>query len=96
MNPNAIGFTVYVARKASQASIEAGKRVIDALKTTAVISRGLRRADFKVIAKTSSPAMLIELGYLSNAAEAQRLSTAQHRQKLAEAIADGIIDALQQ
>ena len=93
-NESAQGFTIYVARKASSRSIEAAKALIDAMKRTHVRSRGMRRADFKVIAKTSSPAVLVELGYLSNATEARRLSTAQHRQRMAEAVAAGILDAL--
>ena len=93
-NKNATGFTIYVARKASSQSVDAAKSLVDAMKRTHVNSRGMRRADFKVIAKTSSPAVLVELGYLSNAKEAQRLSTTHHRQRMAEAVAAGILDAL--
>ncbi len=92
---SAQGFTVYTARKASSASRDAAGHVVQALGTTGVPSRGHQRADYRVVAKTHSPALLVELGFLSNPAEAQMLSQAAHRQRLANAIAHGIADALE-
>jgi N-acetylmuramoyl-L-alanine amidase len=52
-------------------------------------SRGLR-----VLEKTHSPAVLIEVGFLSNASEAARLSDAARQKKTASAIAEGIVEYL--
>jgi len=45
--------------------------------------------------RTVCPAVLVELGYLSNGREAARLASASYRQLVAEAIANGIVDYLQ-
>lgn len=88
------GFTVYLARQASAVSEAAAKRMVGALATTGVPSRGVQRANFRVVAETEAPALLVELGFLSNAAEAKRLSTPEHRQVLADAVARGVAGAL--
>lgn len=54
--------------------------------------RGVRQAPFVVLTGATMPAILVELGFLSNDAEARRLSRPEHQQKLAEAIAAGIED----
>jgi len=54
-------------------------------------NRGVRRRGFYVIRNTRIPSILCELGFLTNRAEAKRISgSTAHRQKLAEAIARGI------
>ena len=63
-----------------------------ALRATGAPDRGVRRARFVVIRDAPCPAILIEGGFLSNRAEEQRLLTADYREKLAKAIADGILD----
>ena len=40
----------------------------------------------------SCPAVLIEGGFMSNQAEAKMIATPAYRQRLAEAIADGLTD----
>ena len=55
-----------------------------------VSSRGIRRADFAVIRAVSMPALLIELGYLTNRQEAITIQTKKFHQKAAQAIAKGI------
>jgi len=53
--------------------------------------RGVRRARFLgVLRGQRRPAVLIEGGYLSNLEEARRIGDAEHRQKLAEAIANAL------
>ena len=53
--------------------------------------RRVRRRGFYVIRRTRSPAILCELGFLTNRAEAKRISSSSsYRQQLAEAIARGI------
>jgi N-acetylmuramoyl-L-alanine amidase len=93
-NRKARGFTVYVARKASSRSIAAANQAVKSLKAAGLESRGVKRANFHVLTQTNDPAILIELGYLSNRADARNLSTASYRQKLAQAIVDGVVTAL--
>jgi len=93
-NRSAQGYTVYAARGASARSLDAAQQLNQSLRGSGVRSRGIDRANFRVLAKTTSPALLVELGFLSNAAEAQLLATPQYRQHLAEVIGDGILAAL--
>jgi N-acetylmuramoyl-L-alanine amidase len=53
--------------------------------------RGLKHARFAVLQRlTTAPGVLVECGYLSNDAEARRIATPAHRQKIAQALADGV------
>ena len=51
---------------------------------------GVKRAPFIVLVATDMPAILAEVGCLSNTHEAALLRTDAHRQKIAEALFDGI------
>lgn len=62
-------------------------RLLDALGAT---DRGLKRARFAVLRPVNCPAVLVEAGFLSNHAEAARIGTPAHRQRIAEAIGEGI------
>lgn len=53
--------------------------------------RGVRRARFHVLRDAPCPAILVEGGFLSNAAEEQNILRADYREKLAHAIAEGIL-----
>jgi len=55
-------------------------------------ARGLKQANFSVLQHTSMSAVLVECCFLSNAEEAQWISSDEIQQQHAEAIADGIID----
>jgi N-acetylmuramoyl-L-alanine amidase len=54
--------------------------------------RGVKQAPFAVLTGATMPAILVEIGFLSNPAEAQQLVSADHQQRLAEALAFGIDD----
>ncbi len=95
-NPNARGYTVYAARGASAKSLAAAQHLHHSLQSAGIASRGIDRANFRVVSATASPALLVELGFLSNAAEARLLGAAEYRQHLAEAIAQGIIASLRE
>ena len=65
------------------------KRVVSAAGTE---NRGVRRRSFYVIRKTRCPAVLVECGFLSNPEEGARIArSSTHRQRLADAIANGVI-----
>lgn len=53
--------------------------------------RGLRRARFHVLRENTCPAVLVECGFLSNKGEAMLINQPLHREKIAQALADGII-----
>jgi N-acetylmuramoyl-L-alanine amidase len=61
-----------------------------------VKDRGVRRAQFYVINHTTAPAILVEMGYVSNAGERAEVNTTARQKKSAEAIAEGIMDYLRQ
>ncbi len=54
--------------------------------------RGVKQAPFVVLTGATMPAILVEVGFLSNPDEAQQLNRADHQRQLAEAIALGIDD----
>jgi N-acetylmuramoyl-L-alanine amidase len=65
------------------------KRLLAALKTS---DRGFKRARWVVLRFAECPAALIEAAFLSNAAEARKVAMPEYRQKIAQAIADGVDD----
>jgi N-acetylmuramoyl-L-alanine amidase len=57
-------------------------------------SHGIREADYKVLINTVCPAVLVEIGHLSNSQDASRLRNPAWQNRLAQAIASGILDYL--
>ncbi|MBW4418742.1 MAG: N-acetylmuramoyl-L-alanine amidase [Myxacorys californica WJT36-NPBG1] len=64
------------------------------LQATGTRDRGVRKARFYVIRKTSMPSVLVETGFVTGAEDAPKLATPGYRQQLAQAIARGIIQYL--
>jgi len=58
--------------------------------------RGTRKARFYVLRKSSMPSILVETGYMSGREDNPRLGTAEYQNRMAEAIARGILKYLQQ
>jgi len=72
-------------------SISAGEVVLANLgRITKLHKRRVEQAAFIVLRSPDMPSMLIETGFISNPSEAKRLSQAEHQDKLARAIAQGI------
>ena len=59
-------------------------------------NRGVRRGRFFVIRRTVMPAALVEMGFVTGAIDAPRLARADHRRRLALALATGILNYLRQ
>jgi len=53
-------------------------------------NRGVKKAPFVVLIGASMPSILAEVGFLSNAREEQLLKRPEHRQRLAEALYQGV------
>lgn len=62
--------------------------------TTGAVDRGVRKNLFYVIRNSRIPAILVELGFITHQEEGQRLAEAAYQQKLADALADGILTFL--
>ena len=60
------------------------------LSKMSMFDRGVKHARFHVLRNVKVPGVLVECGFLSNAAEGQRVATAQFRQQVGAAIAQGI------
>ena len=60
------------------------------LRKVRAVNRGAKFARFYVIRNNTCPAVLVECGFVSNAAERARMKSAWFRQSLAVGIADGI------
>jgi N-acetylmuramoyl-L-alanine amidase len=57
-------------------------------------NRGVKRGRFFVIRRTTMPAALIEMGFVTGNIDSPRLASSAHRRRLALAIANGILDYL--
>ena len=78
-------------------SVELGMRLCRALREQLQLrSRGVRGARFHVLRTATMPALLLEVGYLTNAQEGARLNDPAFRDTLAGAVADGVLHYVQQ
>ena len=59
-------------------------------------TRNVKSEDFYVLKNTEAPAVLLELGFLSNEQERSNLSDDNYQNRLAEALTSSIIKTLQQ
>ena len=80
--------TYYNNRRGYRLAALVHPRVIQAM---ASIDRGIRHGSYQVLRKNRLPAILVECGFLTNAAEAARITDSHSRERLARAIADGIL-----
>ena len=56
------------------------------------VDRGVHPARFRVLRNANYPSVLVECGYLSNRSEARGAANAEYREKLADKIAEAIVD----
>ena len=57
---------------------------------------GVKSAAFQVLRGSSLPSVLVETGFLSNSDEERKLKNSYYRQKIAEAVADGVANYAQE
>ena len=55
--------------------------------------RGVKTANYLVVRKATMPAALIEMGFLNNPEELEKLSSEEYQDKIAKGISKGIISA---
>lgn len=58
---------------------------------TGAVDRGVHQAPFYVLIGVESPAILVEMGYISHPVEGRRLEDPKVQQRIADAIADGVV-----
>lgn len=56
-------------------------------------NRGVKRARFHVLRNNAKPAVLLELGFMSNARELRLIKSASYRQRLAAAVVRGVVQS---
>ena len=97
-NPSFSGYSLIVASAASRGSTASSADISQRL-DRAGIERHVVRSDNRglaVLKQTSSPAVLVEAGFLSNRRNAVLLKDSQYQTTISEAIAGGIVDFLHQ
>jgi len=92
-NPSANGVENWVYVSPSQKAVAAANLVLSRVVSAGVQqNRGLRYGNFSVLRHTQAPAMLLELGFISNAEDNRLFDT--RFNEYARAIASGILSSL--
>ncbi|MBW4467242.1 MAG: N-acetylmuramoyl-L-alanine amidase [Pegethrix bostrychoides GSE-TBD4-15B] len=86
--------TYYYSTGAAKVLAEAIQESL--LDATGSNDRGVRQARFYVLHHTQMPATLVELGFVTGAEDARRLSDPQYRDLLAQAVARGVLHYITQ
>jgi N-acetylmuramoyl-L-alanine amidase len=90
--PTISGTETYYEREESRAFAEVMHRHLIA--ATGLPDRGVRRENFKVVRETTMPAVLLEVGYLSNVHDEALMFSEPFQDKVAAAIVAGIKEQL--
>jgi N-acetylmuramoyl-L-alanine amidase len=93
-NRGARGFTIYAPRDRMGQTGSFASSMEKSILTTNMASRGIRGAGFRVLARTTCPAVLVEMGYLSNRHEARVLGSKSFKRAIAGAMANAVTDYL--
>ena len=64
----------------------------DVAQASGEVNDGVDSADYWVLGNTNMPSILVETGFVTNVAEAARLTTPAYQKKVAQAIAAGVAD----
>lgn len=94
---NGIETWAYLEDNATSLNGLTGKRLAQIIqdkliKNTKAVNRGVKNGkSLAVIKSTSMPAVLVEMGFISNEEERNKLLEEEYRQKIADAVAEGIL-----
>jgi N-acetylmuramoyl-L-alanine amidase len=84
------GFETYYH---SPAAYELAQRIHNKLLTLPnAVNRGIHVANYRVLRKATYPAVLVECGFLSNRSEGNSAGSSDHRDDLADKIAEAIVE----
>ncbi|MBR5154949.1 MAG: N-acetylmuramoyl-L-alanine amidase [Clostridia bacterium] len=90
--PAAQGVEAYVYRLGT-ASERLAQSIVDSVsENLGSVNRGVMQANFAVLRRSEMPAVLVELGYLTNATEALNLNSPAWQRAVATAIFEGIVN----
>jgi N-acetylmuramoyl-L-alanine amidase len=90
--PSVSGTETYYSRASSKAFADVIHKHL--LKGTGLKDRGVKQADYRVIKKTTMPAILLEAGYLTNTTDSQALYSEAVQNRIAEEVVAGIKEYL--
>lgn len=99
-NPEANGIEVFYSVENNEdvygttSSVFATNLLKGMLANTGAVSRGVKTANHAVTRRCNMPASLVECGFITNETEVSLMSSDDYQWKLAQGIADGIIDTL--
>ncbi|EJE17411.1 N-acetylmuramoyl-L-alanine amidase [Staphylococcus epidermidis] len=85
---NANGVTVYWFKDKQESLAQTLNSAIQ--KKTLLTNRGSRQQNYQVLRQTDIPAVLLELGYISNPTDESMINDQLHRQVVEQAIVDGL------
>lgn len=80
--------TFYPSGKSSKLALEVQDSIV---KETGAVDKGTSPATFYVLRNTTMPSILVEMGFVTNAKEAQMLQDDSYRNKMAQGIFNGIV-----
>jgi N-acetylmuramoyl-L-alanine amidase len=96
--PDVNGLETYHYHRGLELATSVHRKVLELMnddpREESLLDRGVRSARFLVLRKSEIPAILVEVGYLTSPTESPRLADAAYRDRMAEAIAQGILDYL--
>jgi N-acetylmuramoyl-L-alanine amidase len=89
-NKNAKGIETFAYSTKSKGHEVAQRVQRNLIEVTKATDRGVKTSDFKVLRSTKAPAILIEVGFISNVEELEKLINDTYQFKLCDAIARAI------
>lgn len=69
--------------------------ILDSVSSRSIIAREIKEENFEVLWETTMPAVLIELGFMTNPEELEALLSEKYQETLASAIAEGILKRME-
>lgn len=94
-NSSANGMEVYVHTSRGADSTRAAHAIYDRLlPASGLKGRGVKANNYAVLRETAMPAVLVELGFISNPSDCAKLVSEEWQERAAEAIAAGIMEAV--